>query len=544
MRLTLLAALVAAANANGGSHPAAHSATPRVRHATCSVHSDEGKGNPPMHTTPYVGRRSLLACGNTGCQPAHCSSTAVASAPAFVEITFSSPFISCYENQPGIAWAICNVINCHYRNTTVQYVYTTSDLDKNDVVYAARFFTETQAESDDFKNMLPYADTALILDKIQLTQGSAIARAEQFAVILFSDESMYTAPPAYCRGARSTPPITQPSCLCTGGYTGRFCGIAPPPEPPSPPPSPSPSPPPSPSPSPPPPKPPSPPPSPPPPKPPSPPPIAEWRTTLGGNAIAIDIPMGEYQQWQAFYGAAFRLSLASLLGELDYSVVITDVEASFSNTTLIFFEIVLNGDDYDSQPIIAAIKGLFDLANSNCATTTPLGCPAYTTLINAFSANGLPAPAAYYENQFVTSAYVSTARVKDTSKIGTWLWTDNGEFIALDIQFKDFQPYSQYYVKAFTAAVAQALSRPTASVSVNSFQRTIKDTTLINFDIELPDDESSAIPVSFAQVASLFEPCLGQDILPTGCSAHPKFVTALQQYGLPVTNAYYNTQVE
>ena len=65
--------------------------------------------------------------------------------------------------------------------------------------------------------------------------------------------------------------------------------------------------------------------------------------------------------------------------------------------------------------------------------------------------------------------------------------------------------------------------------------------TKIYFDIELPAATSSvAVPAEFAEVASLFTPCHGPGNAPIGCAALPSLVLALQQYGLPVTAAYYN----
>jgi len=80
--------------------------------------------------------------------------------------------------------------------------------------------------------------------------------------------------------------------------------------------------------------------------------------------------------------------------------------------------------------------------------------------------------------------------------------------------------------------------------AVNDFQASAAGTTLIYFDIELPATTSSAIPAMFGQVANLFEACLGAGVSPVGCPAGPtsSLVTHLQQFGLPITDAYYNQQ--
>ena len=46
----------------------------------------------------------------------------------------------------------------------------------------------------------------------------------------------------------------------------------------------------------------------------------------------------------------------------------------------------------------------------------------------------------------------------------------------------------------------------------------------------------------FSQVQSLFTPCNGAGVSPVGCNAGPTstLVTKLKQYGMPITDAYYN----
>ena len=48
----------------------------------------------------------------------------------------------------------------------------------------------------------------------------------------------------------------------------------------------------------------------------------------------------------------------------------------------------------------------------------------------------------------------------------------------------------------------------------------------------------------FSQVSALFQPCNGAGASPVGCNAGATslLVSKLQQYGLPIMDAYYNQQ--
>jgi hypothetical protein len=80
---------------------------------------------------------------------------------------------------------------------------------------------------------------------------------------------------------------------------------------------------------------------------------------------------------------------------------------------------------------------------------------------------------------------------------------------------------------------------------VNDFQQSTYGTTKIYFDVELDATSSSvAVPAMLASVQSLFQACQGSGNSPIGCNAGATstLVTALQQYGLPITDAFYNDQ--
>ena len=82
------------------------------------------------------------------------------------------------------------------------------------------------------------------------------------------------------------------------------------------------------------------------------------------------------------------------------------------------------------------------------------------------------------------------------------------------------------------------------SVWVNDFQQSAAGTTLLYYDISLSATTSTAISNTFMEVQGLFTDCHPATGDNVGCpaGATSALVLALQQYGLPVTNAYYNQQ--
>jgi len=73
--------------------------------------------------------------------------------------------------------------------------------------------------------------------------------------------------------------------------------------------------------------------------------------------------------------------------------------------TLLYFDTIMEGTDYDVAAAAAAVQALFVLDDASCAATTPVGCPAAPALINALVSNGLPAAGAFYNDQLVASAF-------------------------------------------------------------------------------------------------------------------------------------------
>jgi hypothetical protein len=261
--------------------------------------------------------------------------------------------------------------------------------------------------------------------------------------------------------------------------------------------------------------------------------------------IAIDIPYGVYAAQQAYYREAFIAAIAAVREQLLFSVYVTNFQQSSQGTTLIYFDTIIVGSDYDVAAASAAVQGLFDTTSAVCAASTPIGCPALPLLTAAFAANGLPAAAAYYNDQFVASAFVAPSGTIIPSQVGTWQFADSNEVVAIDIVYSVYATQQQYYKEAFIAAMAETLNVSYAAVFVNDFQQSSSGTTKIYFDIELDATSSSvAVPAMLGSVQALFQACQGAGIAPIGCDAGASspLVAALLKYGLPITNAYYNDQ--
>jgi hypothetical protein len=312
--------------------------------------------------------------------------------------------------------------------------------------------------------------------------------------------------------------------------------------------NPPPRPPPPPSPSPPPPEPPHPPPPHPPLPaiPPTPPPLGLWNKVDNGEVIALDLPQSYYATNQATFKLAFVTALESVLNMTANSIYVTNFQSSSAGTTLLYFDTILYGTDYDTVATNAKVRALFN-------GTAP-GSPALPKLVAAFQANGLPVTNAYYNDQLVPTTWgqpPSTGAI--TAKVGTWVMGDTGEVIALSIAYSAYATNQQYYKEAFAAALADALGVANNTVWVNDFQQSAAGTVLVYVDISLPgnpsDSSSAAIGITFAKVEHLFTECNGLGQARIGCPAGspnaagvPKLVASLHKYGLDLPNAYYNQQ--
>lgn len=274
-----------------------------------------------------------------------------------------------------------------------------------------------------------------------------------------------------------------------------------------------------------------------------PPPVALWNKVDAGEVIALDIPHPAFAARQTFYRSAFSSAVAAALGVQDYTVHVTDFMPSAAGTSLVYFDLIQLGTDYDIVAAAAAIVALFDTTAAACAATTPVGCPALPSLLASFAATGLPANAAFYNAMAAGSTFDATLPAVDSTRVGTWQFVDVSEVITLDISVAAYAPHQAHYKAAFTAAVAELLALPYESVYVTDFRAEGTAGTNVYFDVAIGqgDSSSTAIPALFASVQELFTDCRGNGIK-TACPAGPTsmLVQKLKQSGLPITNAFYN----
>jgi len=257
--------------------------------------------------------------------------------------------------------------------------------------------------------------------------------------------------------------------------------------------------------------------------------------------IALDIAYSVYAANQAYYREAFTAALAAVTGRPLSSIYVTNFQRSSVGTTIVYFDTILQGTDYDVVSAAAAVQALFC---PPAGTAVVVGTPACPPLLAALAAAGLPAAGAYYNDMQVASNFnAALAEVPiSAGKVGTWRFADSNEVVVLDLPYSSYAANQQYFKEAFTAGMAQALGVVEVAVFVNDFQQSPLGNVLLYFDVALPATSSSAIPVMFAQVAGLFQACNGAGASPVGCPAGAPLISALQQFGLPITQAYYNQE--
>ena len=284
--------------------------------------------------------------------------------------------------------------------------------------------------------------------------------------------------------------------------------------------------------------------SPPPPPPsPPPPPIASWAKADAGEVVALDLPYALYAANQMMYREAFVKAFAAVEGRQTAAVTVTSFQPSARGTVLLHFDTLLDGGDYLAVPhFFASVQALFNCSGDG---TVVRGSPACPLLLAALNAAGLPCARAYYNDQLVASVYVSPppgAVPLNASRVGTWRHGDGGEVVALGILYATFAAHQQSYKAAFIAGMAAALNVSTESVWVEDFQPSAAGTVLLYFDVLDSATSSSAITATFVNITTLFPACRGSGGSLVGCPAGPFLVGKLQQFGLPLTAAYYNQQ--
>jgi len=237
------------------STPPAPPPAPSSQPFVCAANSLQCSTNGCQASATYSGRRSILdveahgrrlqAC-STGCLAPKLDPAAVSSPPVSIELTFSAPYLS-YASPAGsypIAYGICYVLGCNYRNVTV--TYTTGDTTaKKDLVYIVVFWNYAGSN-----NQFAYpAALSAALPSTGVNTVGTVAYGMSFALggALSTLTGVYPVPglnspvpPAPPRLAPPPPPPLVYACTCTNGFSGADCSVSPspPPRPPPPPPPP------------------------------------------------------------------------------------------------------------------------------------------------------------------------------------------------------------------------------------------------------------------------------------------------------------------
>jgi hypothetical protein len=475
----------------------------------CGAHSAEGLGNFPLNRSIFSGSRrralafsslphddaprsgrELRACGN-GCLAPKFAFGAVPSSQVLIDTTFSSPFPNYAGVSSGyaIAYGICYVIGCNYRNVTVSFV-SGNVVAQNQFVYSVIFYALAGSSN---LTVFPASLLAALPSKnasaagsiaygISFTQGGALS-------MLNGVDFVYSF-----------------SCTCTDGYSGADCTTIPPSPPPAalvPPPA---------------------------------PPIASWSQLDSGEAIAVDIPKGAFAISEGWYSQAFVQAVTELLGRDVYDVSVTSFQPSSVGTTVLFFNIVLFGFDYN--PIADTFNAVQALFNCSGVPVVP-GAPACPQLVALMQLYGLPVTAAFYNDQLVATGSTAPLQASNSFAVGTFTKADNGEAIALDVPYNVFAVGEAFYSAAFMAATAQALNISAVDIAVLAFSASSSGTTVIFFGtVMYGTDSSSSAVISnrYVAIQGLFTSSA------IGAPATPAYAAALQEFGITAA-AFYNDQL-
>jgi hypothetical protein len=264
------------------------------------------------------------------------------------------------------------------------------------------------------------------------------------------------------------------------------------------------------------------------------PPLGQW-PTANAEVLALDLPYSNFAANYMFYAAAVTKGIYSVSNQ---EIIVNNYQPSNFNTVLVYFDVISISTDaaYVEND---AWEALFCPPNG----TLVAGSPACPPLLAALQAQGMPIAGAFFQEQTSPSTWTSALlrNTVDASAVGTWKYSDWGEVICVDILFLDWAQHVQSYSKAFQYGLQKTLNLTENSVEVSDFQASGAGTACIYINILLPSTTSSdSIPNSFQTVQGLFEAC--GPLANVGCPSKPALVASLRQYGLPLTNAFYNEQ--
>ena len=117
--------------------------------------------------------------------------------------------------------------------------------------------------------------------------------------------------------------------------------------------------------------------------------VGSWNRVDASEVIALNLAFSAYATNQQFYKEAFAAGLAAALNITTNAVLVNDFQVSNTGGTLIYFDRVLYGSDYDVAAAFSLVQALF-------AQPCNIGSAATAATLAGFHRYGLPITAAYY----------------------------------------------------------------------------------------------------------------------------------------------------
>lgn len=229
--------------------------------------------------------------------------------------------------------------------------------------------------------------------------------------------------------------------------------------------------------------------------------------------MTLDLPYSNYSAQMSFFNLAFARAVAPLLSITALELSVTRV-TPWETATVVFFSVV--------QPTASAAAAV--VARASMLDGGQLG--------GALRCQGLP----------VASAALGSVLPAPPPPVGSFLVETQGQQLALDIPFRDFQQHAMAYAPAVTTALAPLLGVDPVDISVVTVTPSTMEGTILLLNFASPTIQSDAelgVPMLMLQFASLFGSQSNGLSTLVGDAASPALLAGLQELGLPVGAAFY-----
>jgi len=172
------------------------------------------------------------------------------------------------------------------------------------------------------------------------------------------------------------------------------------------------------------------------------------------NRIALDLPYNNYASNQQYYQRAFTAGLCNMLDAPLYALTVNDFQKSSNgNGTIVYFDVLLPTQEL----VVNVTYALIDLFPGASPLSTNV--PSVPQLVSAFHQNGLPAAAAYYNDQMTAPTLVLPTV---TDGIGTWpsfFYLVQQYVYLVNVSSDEYFQSIEFYNSAFLSSIAIALQR-------------------------------------------------------------------------------------